>query len=262
MSLTRQPAVAGMFYPEDPRELQAMLLDLLATADKNLPIPKAIIAPHAGYIYSGPIAANAFACLTQATTQIQRVILLGPAHRHPFHGIAAPEADSFATPLGQIKVDQQAIIDAAKTTDINYLEIAHAQEHCLEVQLPFLQLLLKNFTIVPLLTGQTTSANIAQTIKQLWGGKETLIIISSDLSHYHDYKTAQQLDKKAAQAIVNLKPNELDDEQACGNLPINGLLEVAIEKKLTTKLIDLRNSGDTTSNKDQVVGYGAFHFYE
>lgn len=261
-SIIRQAAVAGSFYPAEPNKLQNMVHNFLANAKEDSPIPKAIIAPHAGYIYSGPIAANAYACLAKACSTINRVVLVGASHHVYFKTIAASGADYFVTPLGQIKVDQEAIAKVSAFADVQIFNEAHFAEHSLEVQLPFLQILLKNFSIVPLLVGATASQQIAKAIEVLWGGPETLIIISSDLSHYYDYKTAQKLDKQTAQAIIDLNPQDLQEQQACGLLPIKGLLEVAIKKHLTARIIDLRNSGDTSGPKNQVVGYGAFHFYE
>ncbi len=258
MTTIRNPAVAGMFYPADPEELQTTIHNMLAKAKADQPVPKAIIAPHAGYIYSGPVAASAYACLASATNTIKQIILLGPSHRYPFRGIAAPEADIFATPLGQIKIDQKNIAKIASQIIIS--DAAHAEEHSLEVQLPFLQILLKDFSLIPLVIGMTDADHIAKILDQLWGGDETLIIISSDLSHYHDYATAQNMDQQAVQAILDLKPEALNEDQACGRLPIKGLLQIAAQKKLKPQLIDLRNSGDTAGPKNQVVGYAAIHF--
>lgn len=262
MAIIRQAAVAGTFYPAAPHKLESMIRNFLVNAKENLPAPKAIIAPHAGYVYSGSIAANAYACLANVCHKIKRVVLVGASHHVYFKAIAASRADYFSTPLGQVKVDQDAISKISAFTDIKILDEAHFAEHSLEVQLPFLQILLKNFSIIPLLAGVIAPQQIAKSIEALWGGLETLVIISSDLSHYFDYKTAQNLDQKTAQAIIDLNPQNIQDEQACGLLPIKGLLEVAIKKHLQAKVIDLRNSGDTSGLKDKVVGYGAFHFFE
>lgn len=262
MTIIRQPAVAGSFYPADPNKLQNMVRDFLVAAKEELSIPKAIIAPHAGYIYSGSIAANAYACLAKVCSTIQRVVLVGASHHVYFTTVAASGADCFATPLGQIKVDQTALAKISSFIDVQVLNEAHVAEHSLEVQLPFLQTVLKNFTIVPLLVCAGSIEQIAKAIELLWGGNETLVVVSSDLSHYHDYETAQKLDQKTAQAVANLRPQDIQEGQACGSLPIKGLLEIAIKKHLTAKIIDLRNSGDTAGDKDRVVGYGAFHFYE
>jgi AmmeMemoRadiSam system protein B len=262
MPTIRNPAVAGMFYPADSKELENTIRNFLANAKADQPVPKAIIAPHAGYVYSGQTAAKAYACLAQATNSIKSVILLGPSHRYPFRGIAVPQADYFVTPLGQVKIDHEIIAKISHQLQITVSDEAHAQEHSLEVQLPFLQILLKNFSLVPLIVGMSDANQVAKVLELLWDGKETMIVVSSDLSHYHEYKTAQQMDKQAAQAILDLNPNALKEEHACGRTPIKGLLHVAAEKKLKVSLIDLCNSGDTAGPKNHVVGYGAFHFYE
>jgi AmmeMemoRadiSam system protein B len=260
--LIRKAAVAGSFYPEDPGNLQRTVHNFLDGAKKNLPVPKAVIAPHAGYIYSGPIVANAYAALASVSATIKRVILLGASHYANFEVIALSGAKSFATPLGLLKIDQVAAKQILSFSDVAILDEAHVAEHSLEVQLPFLQVLLKDFVIVPLLVNSITPQQIAKVIEALWGGPETLIVISSDLSHYLDYKMAKKTDQKTAQAIVNLSPQDIQEYQACGSLPIKGMLEVAIKKHLQAAVIDLRNSGDTSGGRDRVVGYGAFHFYE
>lgn len=260
MPLVRQPVVAGVFYPAEPMELHNTVRNLLTYAKNDLPVPKAIIAPHAGYIYSGEIAANAYNCLSKAANIIKRVVLLGPAHHYPFRGIAVSGAEYFATPLGQVKVDQESVNQIISLSQVSMLEEAHVLEHSLEVHLPFLQIILKDFSIVPLVVSLTPPDQVAEVIEKLWGGDETLIIVSSDLSHYHDYVTAQNLDNVTCQAILAMQWQLIKDEQACGALPIKGLLQAAIKKKLRPYLIDLRNSGDTAGSKDQVVGYGAFHF--
>lgn len=254
----RKPAVAGTFYPADAVELRQDVDSMLAQANSDHPL-KAIIAPHAGYIYSGAIAANAYACLADIRNEIKRVVLLGPAHKHPVAGLAAPAADAFATPLGDVKIDQQAIAKILKLPQVEVMPEAHAAEHCLEVQLPFLQVVLNDFTLVPLVVGNCEIDEVAEVLRELWNGPETLIVISSDLSHYHDYKTAKDLDRHAAQAIVDCDFAQLSHESACGCTPIQGLLKVAKQKGLRVTLVDLRNSGDTAGDKDKVVGYGAFH---
>ena len=260
MPIIREPVVAGMFYPADPNELAATIRNMLAEVKNDQPVPKAIIAPHAGYIYSGPVAASAYACLSKAANDIKRVILLGPTHRYPFRGLGLSSADFFVTPLGQIKIDQDACAQISSLPQVAVVDAAHAQEHSLEVQLPFLQILLKNFSLVPIVVGSCDPEQIAEVLEQLWGGQETLIVVSSDLSHFYDYTAAQKMDQQAAQAILDLQLEKLNEEQACGRLPIQGLLQAVTNKGLKTSLIDLRNSGDTAGPKDQVVGYGAFHF--
>ncbi len=260
MSSVRNPAVAGLFYPADPRELHAMIADFLAVADTSVSVPKAIIAPHAGYVYSGPIAASAYARLKPARGQITRVVLLGPAHRVGFSGLALSSADYFMTPLGRIAVDQEAVKKISHLPKVHVMDAAHAQEHSLEVHLPFLQEVLGEFSLVPLVVGDAEPGEVAEVLDLLWGGPETLIVISSDLSHYHDYKTAQKLDRATSQAIEQLRIEDIQYDQACGRNPVNGLLHVARRLGLKAKTIDLRNSGDTAGSSDRVVGYGAYVF--
>ena len=260
MSNVRNPAVAGLFYPADPRELRAMIADFLAAADTSVSVPKAIIAPHAGYVYSGPIAASAYARLKPARGQISRVVLLGPAHRVGFHGLALSSADYFVTPLGRIPIDQEAVKKISRLPQVHVMDAAHAQEHSLEVHMPFLQEVLGEFSLLPLVVGDAEPGEVAEVLDLLWGGPETLIVISSDLSHYHDYKTAQNLDSRTSQAIEQLRIEDIQYDQACGRNPVNGLLHVARRLGLKAKTIDLRNSGDTAGSSDRVVGYGAYVF--
>ena len=260
MVSVRNPAVAGLFYPEDPRELHAMVTDFLGAVPAAGTVPKAIIAPHAGYIYSGPVAASAYARLKPARGHITRVVLLGPAHRVGFHGLALPSADYFMTPLGRIAVDQEAVKKISLLPHVCVMDAAHAQEHSLEVHLPFLQEALGEFSLVPLVVGDAGPEEVGEVLDLLWGGPETLIVISSDLSHYHDYKTAQKLDRATSQAIEKLRPEDIDYDHACGRNPVNGLLHVARRLGLKAKTIDLRNSGDTAGSHDRVVGYGAYVF--
>ena len=262
MTSIREPAVAGMFYPADPQELHDMVQNFLANADKDGSLPKAIICPHAGLIYSGPIAASAYARLYEGREQIERVVLLGPSHRIPFYGLAITAADYYETPLGRIRVDQQAQQLVRDLPQVKSLESAHAREHSLEVQLPFLQLVLEDFSLVPLVVGEASADEVAEVLQRLWGGPETLIVISSDLSHYHDYFTARKMDSATSEAIVTLHPESIGDEDACGRIPVRGLLTLARRLGLHGELIDLRNSGDTAGPRDQVVGYGAYAFLE
>lgn len=262
MMSVRSSAVAGMFYSSDPRELQADVEELLQHAEIDNEQPKAIIAPHAGYIYSGPVAANAYASFYKQHIPIERIVLMGPAHRVGFNGIAASSADYFSTPLGEVPVDHDSLKDCLNDGSVKYFDSAHEHEHCLEVQLPFLQRIFEQyFKIVPMVVGQARPSQVADVLRALWGGPETLVVISSDLSHYHDYKTATQLDKKTTSLIEQFHGDELDYESACGRLPIQGLLIVAKELGLKCKTIDLRNSGDTAGPQDRVVGYGAYAFY-
>ena len=256
--MNRQPAVAGTFYPANSQQLQQMVDRLLDDAKTQASAPKVIIAPHAGLVYSGAIAASAYARLVQARKTITQVVLIGPSHRVGFNGLAISRAESYSTPLGEIAVDTAAVKSIARLAFVEFVEQAHLYEHCLEVQLPFLQTILDSFTIVPIVAGDATPEQVSTVLKLLWNGPETLIVISSDLSHYHDYKTAQNIDRETSENIEKLQYEALDYESACGRIPISGLLALAREQSLSVKTIDLRNSGDTAGDKDRVVGYGAY----
>ncbi|MBI5782263.1 MAG: AmmeMemoRadiSam system protein B [Gammaproteobacteria bacterium] len=260
MTSVRNPAVAGLFYPDDPQALRGMLADYLGAVHAKDAVPKAIIAPHAGYIYSGPVAASAYARVKPARGRVTRVVLLGPAHRVGFHGLALSSADYFLTPLGRIAVDQEAVKKISDLPQVYVMDAAHAQEHSLEVHLPFLQEVLGEFSLVPLVVGDAEPGEVAEVLDLLWGGPETLIVISSDLSHYHDYKTAQRLDQATSQAIEQLRIEDIRYDDACGRNPVNGLLHVARRRGLKARTVDLRNSGDTAGSHDRVVGYGAYVF--
>ena len=257
MSSIRLPAVAGLFYPDDPDELHAMVAGFLAHAEGG-PAPKALIAPHAGYIYSGPIAASAYKRLREVRHLVQRVVLLGPSHRVPFLGLAVSTATTFRTPLGDIPLDTDAIIDILELSPVTTLDEAHSMEHSLEVHLPFLQETLGEFTLVPLVVGDASADQVAEVLERLWGGPETLIVISSDLSHYQPYEVAQRLDRATSDAIEALDPDRIEFDHACGRVPVSGLLRAARRHGLTAHTVDLRNSGDTAGSRDQVVGYGAY----
>jgi AmmeMemoRadiSam system protein B len=257
----RKPAVADMFYPGDPLLLQQQLDAFLRGQEGGEAHPKALIVPHAGYIYSGPIAASAYRLLGSLRKQLSRVVLLGPAHRVAFKGLAATSMDYFSTPLGLIKIDQAAIERLLELPQVRIIDEAHREEHSLEVQLPFLQRVLGDaFSLVPLVVGDADSRSVAEVIETLWGGPETLILISSDLSHYYDYDTARQLDSATSRAIEQLDPQAIDYEQACGRIPVSGLLLAARHHHLHARTLDLRNSGDTAGDRDRVVGYGAYAF--
>jgi AmmeMemoRadiSam system protein B len=260
MASIRPPAVAGMFYPDNPRVLRDMISKYISEAEQTEPAPKAIIAPHAGYIYSGPVAASAYARLKKAKDQISRVVLLGPSHRVPLIGLAATSADQFKTPLGTVEIDKQAIDSIKHLSQVRIMDEAHAMEHSLEVHIPFLQMILDDFTLIPLVVGEASPDQVSEVIDLLWGGPETLIVISSDLSHYHDYETARKMDSRTSKAIESMRPQDINYDDACGRNPVNGLLLAAKEHNLHAKLIDLRNSGDTAGPRDQVVGYGAYVF--
>jgi MEMO1 family protein len=260
--MIRQPVVAGLFYPAEAETLRRMVQGFLDQAAVAGATPKALIAPHAGYIYSGPVAASVYARLAAGRKSIHRVVLLGPSHRVPFHGLAVSSAASFRTPLGDIPIDRQMVAQVMELPQVVLLDDAHADEHSLEVQLPFLQLLLEDFELVPLVVGDAGGEEVAEVLQRLWGGPETLIVISSDLSHYHDYPTARRMDQSTSEAIINLHPEALGYEDACGRAPVSGLLLQARRLGLHGELVDLRNSGDTAGDKTRVVGYGAYAFSE
>jgi AmmeMemoRadiSam system protein B/AmmeMemoRadiSam system protein A len=262
MNSVRAAAVAGSFYPADCEQLARQVRLLLSAAKPTAaaPAPKALIVPHAGYIYSGPVAAQAYAQLLPLAGRIKRVVLLGPVHRVPVRGLALPRASAFATPLGQVALDIAGMTAIAELPQVCVSDAVHALEHSLEVQLPFLQAVLGEFQLLPLAVGDASTAEVAQVLAHLWGGEETLIVISSDLSHFLPYERAQQLDAATVQQILARRP-PLSHEQACGATPINGLLAFAAQHGLNAELLDLRNSGDTAGDKSRVVGYAAIAFY-
>ena len=263
MTAVRRAAVAGMFYPGDPEELAAAVrgfLDRVKSTDAA--VPKAIIAPHAGYVYSGAVAASAYARLAPARARIRRVVLLGPCHRVAVRGLAASSAGFFETPLGRIPVDAEALATIQDLPQVSVFDPTHGQEHSLEVHLPFLQVILEAFAIVPLVVGEASDAEIAEVLDRLWGGDETLIVISSDLSHYHDYETARKLDVATCRAIEQLRPDRIDREHACGRTPVAGLLTLAKRRGMKVATLDLKNSGDTAGPRDRVVGYGSWAVFE
>jgi len=258
---TRPAAVAGSFYSDNPNDLarnvDGMLFEVGKTQrDRS---PKALISPHAGFIYSGPTAACGYALLNGE--KINRVVLMGPTHRVLLSGLALPEADAFETPLGSIELDRDSMNKALGLTQVSIEASSHAFEHSLEVQLPFLQRKLNQFTLIPFAVGQARPEIVAEVLDLLWGGEETLIVISSDLSHYHPYEIAKKIDAETADNIMQMQPT-ISHEQACGAAPINGLLACRENHPLTPEIVDLRNSGDTAGPRNQVVGYGAFAFYE
>lgn len=271
MATIRPPAVAGMFYPSDPAELRRTIDGFLAQARTDQPdvsvgsssadrrtAPKALIAPHAGYIYSGLVAASAYVRLAPLRGTITRVVLLGPSHRVGFRGLALSSADYFDTPLGRISLDKTVQRALVGLPQVVVLDAAHEFEHSLEVQLPFLQQLLGEFQLVPLVVGEARAEQVAEVLERLWGGEETLIVVSSDLSHYHDYATAQRRDRATSQAIERLRYEALHDADACGRTPVSGLLHYLRGHGGRMRTVDLRNSGDTAGSRDQVVGYGAY----
>lgn len=270
MSMIRQPAVAGMFYSADANTLKRDIQHYLEQVepfqigdmdDVSTNNPKVIVVPHAGYVYSGPVAASAYKLLIPLKHQINRVVLLGPSHQVAFKGMAVPEAEMFNTPLGNIPIDQVNIQLLSELPQVMVSDIAHRDEHSLEVQLPFLQETLDNFILTPIVVGDVESSDVAEVINRLWGDEHTLIVISTDLSHYHNYNLANQLDRATSDAIVGLKPDLISYESACGRNGLKGMMVVAKQKKLVADVLDLRNSGDTWGAKNRVVGYGAYAFH-
>jgi hypothetical protein len=255
--------VAGLFYPANPAELSAGVRALLGAGQTAAAtrIPKALIVPHAGYVYSGPVAGMAYARLRPLADRISRVVLLGPVHRVPVRGLALPQSTRFATPLGEIPLDTAAMAELSGLPQVVISEQAHALEHSLEVHLPFLQTVLGRFQLLPLAVGDASPAQVAGVLAKVWGGPETLIVISSDLSHYLPYAEAQRIDRETVQHILALTP-DLDHQAACGATPVNGLLAFAGQHPLRPELIDLRNSGDTAGDHSRVVGYTSIAFYE
>jgi len=264
MSTVRPAAVAGLFYPGNQVALARDVLTMLdETRDPPLVpgFPKGLIVPHAGYIYSGHVAANAYALLRPAAGIVKRVVLLGPCHRVAVRGLALPGASAFDTPLGKVEVDADAVKQLAGMPHVVEFPATHAQEHSLEVQLPFLQQVLRDFRLVPLVVGAATAAQVAEVIERLWGGPETLFVISSDLSHYQPYDAARAIDGRTVQAILDFR-TDIDHQQACGATPVAGFLAAARTRGLSAELLDARNSGDTAGGRDRVVGYASFAFWD
>ena len=271
MHTIRPTAVAGSFYPGDRQMLADNINVLLKQAaanarfstdtQTNLTPPKAIVVPHAGYIYSGQTAAAAYNSLTRWHAAIKRVILLGPVHRVPVKGLALPDVDAFTTPLGEVKLDKAAMASISNMKQVVLSFPAHAQEHAIEVQLPFLQSVLDDFKLVPLAVGDATPEEVAEVIEMLWGGPETIVVVSSDLSHFLPYSVANEVDRSTVKNILHMQGG-LTHHQACGGTPLNGLLLAAKNHLLHPVLLDLCNSGDTAGDKSRVVGYAAFAFSE
>jgi AmmeMemoRadiSam system protein B/AmmeMemoRadiSam system protein A len=264
MATVRPAAVAGTFYPGNASTLAAQLGELIAAAEGDAPrfaSPKALIVPHAGYVYSGPVAARAYAELAAGRGVVKRVVLLGPVHRVPVRGLALPGANEFETPLGRIPIDAEALAALTDLPQVVTSAPAHAFEHSLEVQLPFLQRVLGRFSLVPFAVGQASVAEVAEVIERLWGGDETLVVVSTDMSHYHRYDEAKRIDASTI-ARISAYATDLDHEEACGATPLNGLLHVAATKGLAIKPLAACNSGDTAGDRQRVVGYSAFALYE
>ena len=264
VQLIRPAAVAGSFYPAEATELVSVVEGYLQGKETRLTSrPKAIIVPHAGYQYSGPIAATAYAQLFPIADLIERVVLVGPAHHVGFRGLAVCHAGFFETPLGKVSVDTKSMEQILSLPQVQQLDKAHAVEHSLEVQLPFLQVALpEGFLIAPVVIGDASTQEVAEVLDLLWGGPETLLVVSSDLSHYHDYETAQQLDQETTHWIESLHPDRLGPQGACGYAGIRGLLACALQRNMKVKALDVRNSGDTAGPRNEVVGYGAYVVYD
>jgi MEMO1 family protein len=260
MLLDKRPsAVAGTFYPDDPTVLARTVDDLVRAVPAESRMPKAIVVPHAGYIYSGAIAASGFARLRAAAKRIERVVMIGPAHRVPVRGLAAPGARSLETPLGDVAVDNAAL---AGVPGVTTSPLAHAAEHSLEVELPFLQRIAPQARVIPLAAGDIDDEGVGRVLEALWGGPETVIVISTDLSHYLPYDRAKAIDAETLARVVALDADGVGHDRACGATGLRGLLWVARRKRLTARLLDARNSGDTAGDKKRVVGYAALALYE
>jgi MEMO1 family protein len=262
-SRIRRPAVAGLFYPENANELRQVVRNYVEScpAGEMHGRPKALIVPHAGFPYSGPVAGFAYRQLRDWSTSIRHVVMIGPSHRVPIRGLAVPSADAFETPLGPVPVD---IAGCRRLCDLGLAgtsDAAHAMEHSLEVQLPFLQVLLEEFDILPVAVGHAPSDQVARVIDEVWGESDTLVLVSSDLSHYHSWDAARRLDEQTTRTILGRR-SDLPDEQACGACGINGLMQVARRRGLRVELLDQRNSGDTAGDRSRVVGYGSYALYE
>lgn len=254
----RTPAVAGLFYPADAPRLRAQVAELMAAAPvAAAPQPKALIVPHAGYRYSGATAARAYARLRDGRATIRRVLLLGPAHRVYLAGMALPSVDSFATPLGHVAVDDRAREAASALPGVSIDDRAHAQEHSLEVHLPFLQIALDSFKVLPVVVGDCPADRVARLLDEFWVGDGTLLVISSDLSHFHDSRTAEAQDRRTCERIL-AKSGDLGGDEACGCRPLNGLMHARAVAGLDIELLGLCNSGDSGGDRERVVGYGAF----
>lgn len=263
-SAVRPPAVAGMFYPAQATVLAAevdALLDAAAVEEESAACPKAIVVPHAGYAYSGAVAAAGYAQLRAHRARIRRVVLMGPSHRVGFHGLATSTATAWRTPLGEVRLDTQGARLLANLPQVLAMDIAHGSEHSLEVQLPFLQRVLDDFLLLPLVVGQASAGEVAEVLERYWYDEQTVFVISSDLSHYLDYDSCRRLDQATCQAIEALAGEMITDEQACGRHPLKGLLLAARRHHLQPVTLQLCNSGDTAGDRRRVVGYGAWAFY-
>jgi MEMO1 family protein len=263
----RAPIAAGTFYPSRADRLRALVQGLLAEADREVRAcglevraPKAVIAPHAGYQYSGPVAASAYVRVARGRGVLERVVLIGPAHRVALGAIAMSSAEAFATPFGALPVDVEGWRAVLSYPWVVVDDDAHAMEHSLEAHLPFVQEALGEVALLPMLVGEVPARLVADILAEVWGGPETLVVASSDLSHFYGYATATLLDRETAEAVVHCRPDGVGLDRACGVFAVRGLLEAARRHRLAGEMVDLRNSGDTVGGQDRVVGYGAFVF--
>ena len=259
MSRPRPPAVAGLFYPESPAQLRAAVTSYLNEGVERSPYPpglRALVAPHAGYVYSGGVAGSAFGGLARRDAHFERVVVLGPSHYHPFEGLALPDADAYETPLGRVPLDRELVESVSDLEEVTVSAAAHAREHAIEVEIPFLQEALGDFSVLPLVVGAAAPEAVARVLERVWS-PEVLVVISSDLSHYLEYDQAIRIDSETARRVVELD-STIPHDRACGATPLNGLLLTAQRLDLAARLVDLCNSGDTAGDRSRVVGYGAF----
>jgi len=263
MSRVRAPAVAGLFYPQDEAELRRLVTGYIDACSRPGPVrkPKALIVPHAGYLYSGAVAGCAYRVLRDSGASIRHVVLLGPSHRVPMRGLAVTSLDYFSTPLGPVPIDGSGRQRLRELGLVGISDAPHAAEHSLEVQLPFLQIVLGEFDLLPIATGHVPRGLVARTLEAAWNGPETLIVVSTDLSHYHTSAEARKLDAESTRSILERR-GDLTDEQACGARGVNGLIQIAQRRGLVVEMLDQRNSGDTAGDRSRVVGYGSYAVYE
>ncbi len=266
----RPAAVAGLFYPDVSTSLEravdrhleqgrGRLADVSAYAERGA--PKAIVAPHAGYRYSGDVAGVAYASIAPRADEIRRVVLIGPAHRVAFDGLALPEGAGFDSPLGAVKFDRAMLDELAQLPFVQSSELAHREEHSLEVHVPFLQRVLGEFELVPLVVGRAEPEQVAEVLRRVWGGPETLVVLSTDLSHFHDQETASIIDEATVAGIVSGR-SDLNPREACGAFALNGLGVLGRDRALDLAVLDRRTSGDTAGPRDRVVGYTSIGIWE
>ncbi|MDH5719900.1 MAG: AmmeMemoRadiSam system protein B [Spirochaetia bacterium] len=261
MNGARQPAVAGIFYPGVPDELKNAINGYCEKSEEIKKIPKAVISPHAGYMYSGVVAAQGYSFLKNNKNLYKKIFIIGPSHRHSFYGIALHSAEKFATPLGEVPVDQDIKKELLKYSEVSIEDKAHSAEHSVEVQIPFLQYFLEDFKIIPMVTGGLKNNEVSKIIKAFWKEKDVFFIVSSDLSHYLKYDETQKKDNETSLFIENFESEKITSDRACGAAAIRGLLTGSKEYASEIKTVKLLNSGDTSGDKKNVVGYGAYHIY-